>query len=359
MSEDYYNLLNVSKSASADEIKKSYRKLAIKWHPDKNKGDANAEEKFKKISEAYDVLSDESKRQSYDQFGHDAFQSGRGGHGGFHGGNDPFDMFNSFFGGGGGNSNSSGFDGFFTRENGRRARKKNPGSNLKLDIEVTLLDITREKNINLSYTRNDRCNMCDGTGNTSSSTTASCGSCGGRGSVYRSMGIMQIEQPCGVCGGSGTIIKNPCNRCVGSGIKSKKINTSIKIPIGCHNGLKLRVSGMGNYDKGGFGDLYVFVHVKSEEEYDRDGDDLYRKLSIDFEDMILGKVLELDSLYGNVKVKIPKFSKPDQVLKVKDFGIPNMNTHNKGDMFLVLSPKLPNELSSEQEKILELFRNSK
>lgn len=357
MSEDYYNILNVSKSASADEIKKAYRKLAIKWHPDKNKGDASAEEQFKKISEAYDVLSDDNKRSQYDQFGHAAFQQGAGGGGGFQGGRDPFDMFNSFFQGGG--PNPGGFNGFFTRENGRRTARKVVGTNLKLDVEVKLKDIIREKSINLSYTRNDKCNTCSGTGQTNNSTHAQCGYCGGRGVVYRNMGIMQLEQECGHCSGSGTIIKNPCGTCRGTGIIMRKAHASVKIPIGSHSGIKLRVSEMGNYDKAGYGDLYVFVHVLNDELYDRDGDDLIRKLNISFCDLILGTERKVESLYGDVKVKIPQMSKPEQILKVKEFGIPNMSTHRKGDMFLILNPEFPDKISEEQKSILELYKKSK
>ena len=214
--EDYYNILNVTKNSSSADIKKAYRKLAIKWHPDKNQGNAEAEEKFKQISEAYEVLSDDSKRAQYDQFGHAAFQQGGGHqhHGGFPGGQDPFDMFNSFFNGGGG-PNQGGFNGFFTRENGKRTRTKSVGSNLKLDVEVRLKDIIKEKSINLSYTRDDKCNPCGGTGQTEHSSHAQCGQCGGRGVLYRNMGIMQIEQPCNHCSGTGSIIRNPCGSCGG------------------------------------------------------------------------------------------------------------------------------------------------
>lgn len=359
MSEDYYNLLNVSKSASADEIKKAYRKLAIKWHPDKNKGDASAEEKFKKISEAYDVLSDDTKRSQYDQFGHAAFQQGGGPRpgGGFPGGQDPFDMFDSFFKHGG--RGNGGFDSFFTHENGRKQSRNRVGSNLSLDVEVTLHDITKEKSLNISYNRNDRCKPCDGSGKTNNSTYESCGYCGGRGSVYRNMGIMQIEQPCGHCNGTGTFIRNPCISCSGKGSTSNKVNTTVKIPIGIHSGMKLRVSGMGNYDKGGFGDLYVSVHIKHDEIYDRDNDDIIRKLKIDFDKMILGTDIILDSLYGNVKVSIPPLSKPDRVLKVKEYGIPNMNHHKKGDMFLIIQPEFPDKLTEEQKDILEQYQTKK
>tara|TARA_B100000676_G_scaffold297223_1_gene338651 strand:+ start:166 stop:1239 length:1074 start_codon:yes stop_codon:yes gene_type:complete len=356
MTEDYYTVLNVTKNASQDELKKAYRKLAIKWHPDKNKGDEVAEEKFKKISEAYEVLSDETKRAQYDQFGHSAFQQG---HQGPPPGQNPFDIFNSFFGGGGhphGNPGGS-FHEFFTRDNPRGTRHQ-PGSNLKMEVEVTLKDIIKEKSINLSYTRNDQCSSCNGKGQTANSSTTTCGQCGGRGAVYRQMGVMQLEQPCGLCQGTGTIIKNPCGTCRGNGYTSKKVNTNIKIPMGSHSGMKLRVSGMGNYDKGGFGDLYVFISVKNDETYERDGDDILRNLRVPFADMILGTEKKVDSLYGKVRVQIPKLTKPDAVLRVTSHGVPNMNTHKKGDMYIILQPEFPTKLSDTQRSALELYRKA-
>ena len=307
------------------------------------------------------MLSDDAKRAQYDQFGHAAFQQGGGSRpgGGFPGGGqDPFDMFDQFFGGGGGGPNPGGFNGFFTRENGRRTSKKVVGSNLKMDVEVKLQDITKEKSVNLSYTRNDRCDPCNGTGQTSNSTHSQCGHCGGRGVMYRNMGIMQIEQQCGYCNGSGTVIKNPCGTCRGTGISSKKAHATVKIPMGSHSGIKLRVSGMGNYDKAGYGDLYVFIHVLNDEMYERDGDDIIKKLKVNFYDLMLGTELKVESLYGDVKIKVPKMSKPEQILKVKDFGVPNMSSHRKGDMFLILSPEFPESITDEQRSLLETYKNT-
>jgi len=356
MSEDYYSILNVSKSATSDELKKAYRKLAIKWHPDKNKDNPSAEAEFKKITEAYEVLSDSTKRSQYDQLGHRSFkehsQGGGRGTGGFQ--HDPFDFFNSFFGGNAHNSNS-----FFTREgNGRTSQGRKSGSNLKIDIEVSLEDLIREKEVNLSYDRNDKCKSCSGTGKTNSSSIVSCGVCGGRGAVYRQMGPMQMEQICHACNGEGTTVKNPCNPCSGHGYIHNKMKTSVNIPVGCHSGVKLRLSNLGNYDKGGYGDLYVFVHVKTHSTYDRDGDDLIRNLKVEFYDMILGTSLKIDTLYGNINLKIPSNSKPDAVLKVNSHGVPNMNTHKKGDMFCVLKPNFPESISSDQIQLLQLYKKS-
>jgi molecular chaperone DnaJ len=358
MAEDYYNTLNVTKTATQVELKKAYRKLAIKWHPDKNNGEASAEAQFKKISEAYDILSDESKRAQYDQFGHAAFQQARG-NGQGNPTQDPFDIFNSFFGGTPGGQHPRGNPGsFFTREGPGRERQ-NAGSNLKMDIEVKLTDIIKEKSINLSYTREDKCNNCKGSGKTSKSTEVTCGQCGGRGAVYRQMGVMQLEQPCHHCDGQGTITRNPCGICRGNGRTNKKVNTNVKIPMGSHSGTKLRVSGMGNYAPGGFGDLYVFISVKNDELYDRDGDDLIRKLQVSYLDMILGTEQTIDSLYGKVRIKIPELSKPETVMRITEYGLPNMNTHRKGDMYLIVQPEFPSNITQDQKAILQLLKKAK
>lgn len=354
MSEDYYNILSVSKTATQDEIKKAYRKLAIKWHPDKNKGDAGAEEQFKKISEAYDILSDSTKRAKYDQFGHAAFQQGGGGGGGFH--SDPFDMFNSFFGGGGGGN----FDSFFTSDN-RKKRRQTQGSDLKIDIEVKLSEIIDDVHRTIKFNRNGKCGSCNGTGETSSSTYKSCKQCGGRGAVYRRMGPMQMEQVCPVCEGSGSELHGGCVQCSGKGVQGESVETRIKIPKGCHSGVKLRVSNYGNYARGGeFGDLYAVIYVKKDEYFDRDGDHLVCEEHIDFYDMILGHTKTINSLYGKVNLKIPAGTQPESVLRINNYGLPNLrNGNTKGDMYVMIKPKFPKNISVEQKSILDLYRKTK
>ena len=361
MEQDYYNILNVTKSASPEEIKKSYRKLAIKWHPDKNQGDPSAEEQFKKISEAYGVLSDQNKKAQYDQFGHAAFkqQGGSGGSGGFH--HDPFDMFNSFFGGGA-RPNPNGFNDFFTSDSGRKSNS-GPGGNLKVDIEVTLKDIIHDKKHTLSYTRNGLCKSCSGSGETKNSSLKMCPTCGGQGSVFRRMGPMQMEQTCPTCAGPGTILQNPCNPCQGSGVVNEKINTTIKIPKGCHTGVKLRISEMGNYggrNSSGFGDLFAVIYVKKDNYFDRDGSDLFCQEEVQFYDMITGAQRTVKSLYGKVNLKIPTCTQPDAVLRIPNYGLPNMRSEtSKGDMFVLIKPMFPRSLNTEQKSILELYKKSK
>jgi molecular chaperone DnaJ len=351
MEQDYYNILNVTESASADEIKKSYRKLAIKWHPDKNQGNPEAEEQFKKISEAYDVLSDENKKAQYDQFGHAAFkQQGQGG--GRH--HDPFDMFNSFFGGGGGN-----FDSFFTSDN-RKKRQPTQGSDLKIDIEVKLSEIINESHRTIKYTRNGKCNSCNGTGETSTSTYKQCKTCNGHGIIYRRMGPMQMEQTCPSCEGTGQELHDGCVKCQGQGVITEKIETRIKIPKGCHTGVKLRVSKHGNYIKGGgFGDLYAVIYVKKDEYFERDGDHLICEEHIDFYDMILGENKVIKSLYGKVNLKIPTGTQPDSILRVIGHGLPRMrSTESKGDLYVIIKPIFPRKISNENRSILELYKKS-
>lgn len=360
MNKDFYTLLGISKTASKDEIKKAYRKLAVKWHPDKNKGDSDAEEKFKQISEAYDVLSDENKRSQYDQFGHDAFtQSNTAGNNGFQ--QDPFDIFNSFFGNGARVNPGSGFNNnFFTRENGGSKQNNRGGANLKINLEVQLKDIVNDINHTLSYTRDGMCKVCNGTGETNDSFYKSCSTCGGRGVLYQRIGPMQMEQPCGVCGGSGSVLQNGCQPCSGTGIQTEKINTKIKIPKGSHTGVKLRVTGQGNYNKdGGFGDLYVIIQVRRDPYFERDGDDLICTEEINFYDMILGTKKVINSVHGKVNVNIPQHTQPESVLRVSNYGLPSIRDNDtKGDLFVIVKPKFPKKTSVEQRSILDLFKKT-
>lgn len=350
MKEDYYTLLGVSKSATADELKKAYRKLAIKWHPDKNKDDKNAEEKFKQISEAYEVLSDETKRLQYDQYGHQAFEQQGQGRGGFH--SNPFDIFESFFGGGGGAQFS---DMFGTRQSNR----SNRGSSLRFDMEVTLKDIIRGVEKEIRYNKEKKCNTCSGTGKKSDTRVIPCGQCGGTGSVYRSMGIMQMQQPCPVCQGRGQQITNPCKQCNGGGVEDLSTNVKIKIPKGAHTGTKLRISGGGNECKGGSpGDLFVLIHVKKDKYFNREGDDLICEEKINFYDIILGTKVTIPSPHGRVNIKVPPNTQPDAILKVKNHGTPNIRTDHLGDLYVIIKVELPTFLSSEQKGLLELYKKS-
>lgn len=352
MKEDYYNLLGVNKTASADELKKAYRKLAIKWHPDKNKNDKNAEETFKQISEAYEVLSDKTKRAQYDQFGHSAFEQAGSGGGGYH--SNPFDIFNSFFGSGGGNAT---FSDMF--QGGTRRRHGDTGSSLRLDLEVTLKDIIRGITKEVTYSKDEHCKSCRGTGKTSNTQTVTCDYCVGQGVVYRQMGIMQVQQPCGVCGGTGQQITNPCSKCNGQGIRNSRSNVKIKVPRGAQTGTKLRISGGGNECRGGSaGDLYAIIHVKKDNYFNREGDDLICEEQLNFYDMILGTKVMISSLHGKVSITIPSNTQPDAVLKIANHGVPNLRTDHLGDLYVIVKVDLPKSISSVQHELLELYKKT-
>lgn len=347
MNEDYYNLLGITKNASPEEIKKAYRKQAIKWHPDKNKGDAQAEDNFKKVSSAYEVLSDPAKKQKYDHLGHDNFTKTNGG-GGFTQSTDPFEAFNSFFQGG-----------FHQRESQHKNNQPSVGSNLKIDLEVSLSEIINDTNKVTKYKRHGKCSPCNGSGVTNNSKIQNCGSCGGNGVVYRRMGPMQVQQVCPSCQGEGTYVINPCKTCQGNGFFAETLSINLKIPRGVHNGARLRVSEHGNYCKNGtFGDLYVNIYVKRDKRYERDGDDILCTENIEFQNLILGAKKTIDSLYGKISITIPPLSQPECVLKVKDHGLPNSRTGFKSCMYVVLKPLLPKEISVEQRAILDLYNKT-
>lgn len=344
MNEDYYTLLGVTRNTTESEIKKAYRKLAIKFHPDKNKDDKTAEEKFKKISEAYEVLSNPDKKQKYDTLGHDHFVNSRGG-GGFQSNTDPFEAFNSFF-----------QNGFHKNDPFNQTTSPKVGSNLKIDLEVNLKEIINDTTKITKYKRHGKCNKCEGHGVNDNSKIQNCNTCGGNGAVYRRMGPMQVQQVCPTCRGAGTYILNPCGGCNGSGITEETLDINLKIPRGVHNGTRLRVSEHGNYVKDGtFGDLYVHVYIKHDTRYERDGDDILCSEEIDFQDLILGTKKNIESLYGKISITIPPLSKPDRVLKVKEHGLPNSRTGRKSCMYVVLKARFPDKISMEQKSILDLY----
>ena len=343
--EDYYNILEIKRDATSDEIKKKYRTLAVKFHPDKNKGDPNAENKFKQISEAYSVLSDPDKRKQYDMFGTvDGVPMSTNSF-------NPFDMFSSFF-----NEGDSNFDNFYTSD-GRR--KKQVGSNLKISIEVNLSELVKDTEKNISLRREGKCKTCNGTGETKESQRTQCQNCGGQGIFFRRMGPMQIRESCSVCSGTGQLIKNPCNVCHSHGIVEETISTSINIPAGSDTGMTLRIRDLGNYTKKGkYGDLFVEIRVKQSNLFDRQNDDLFCEKEIPFYDMMLGSNFELETFYDRININIPELSTSNNVIKVKGLGMPNVRTRNKGDIYIKIVPKFPNKLTQEQKEILSLYKKS-
>ena len=368
MPEDYYSMLGVSKDASAQEIKKAYRKLAVKYHPDKNPGDKAAEEKFKEISDAYQVLSDEEKRAADDRYGHAAFTpggmgnaaAGAGGAGGFH---DPFDVFREVFGGGMGGGGMGGFESFFGGMGGMGgAQNADPnapqrGEDLRMEFEVTLEEAASGVEKTIRYSRMTSCSECGGIGTKDKSSKKTCPTCKGRGQVMSSSGFIRFSQTCPKCNGSGFVIEKPCEKCGGSGLEKERTETTIKIPAGVYTGARLRKAGGGNAGENGgpTGDLYVVIVVKEHEIFERDGDDLRVDMPIKFTLATLGGSLEVKTLTGKASLKIPAGTQTGTVFRLKGNGMPRLRGGSKGDQYVTVHVEVPKHLSSEQRKKLEDF----
>ncbi|HEU5071768.1 MAG TPA: molecular chaperone DnaJ [Verrucomicrobiae bacterium] len=350
---DYYEILGVNRSASDEEIKKAYRKLAVKYHPDKNPGDKVAEEKFKELGEAYEALSDPQKRAAYDQYGHSAFdprtRASRGA-GGFH---DPFDIFREVFGGGGGGSI---FDEFF---GGGRSDPSQPqrGDDLRFDLEITLEEAAHGCEKEISIPRADRCDTCRGSGGEEGSKIKTCPTCGGRGQVLTSRGIFSIAQTCPACEGAGRVIEKPCRACRGSGRREKLTKINLRIPAGVDTGARLRSSGNGDAGlRGGPpGDLYVVLRLKPHDVFHRDGDDLLCEVPISFVQAALGSEVEVPTLEGAATVKIPPGTQPGTIFRLKARGVKNLQGYGHGDLHVRVNVEVPTRLNAEQKQKLEEF----
>ncbi|MDA1273084.1 MAG: molecular chaperone DnaJ [Verrucomicrobia bacterium] len=354
---DYYEVLGLEKSASADDIKKAYRKFALKYHPDKNPGDKAAEEKFKELGEAYEALSDSQKKAAYDQYGHAAFDprmraGGGGKSGGFH---DPFDIFREVFSGGGGGSGSI-FDDLF---GGGQRDPSGPqrGSDLRYDIEITFQEAVLGCEKEISLTKMDACETCRGTGAESGSKTKVCGTCGGRGQVVSSRGIFSIAQPCPQCAGAGKVIERPCKTCRGGGRKERTSRIKIKIPAGVDTGSRLRSAGNGEAGgRGGpAGDLYVVLHVKADDLFVRDGDDLVCEVPVRFVDAALGGEIEVPTLTGTSQIRIPAGTQTGTVFRLKGKGVKNVQGYGYGDLHVRVSVEVPTSLNNAQKAKLQEF----
>lgn len=361
--EDFYKILGVEKSATAQEIKKAYRKLALKYHPDHNPGDKAAEEKFKKVSEAYEVLSNDEKRAKYDQFGHAAFTQGGGAtysQGGFGGFQDPFDVFREVFGGGGGGG--AAFYDFFGggAGGGRQQDYDEPerGSDIRAEIEITLEEAAKGASRTIRYNRMVVCPTCNGSGSKDGSSGKKiCTKCKGSGQVRMAQGPIRFTQPCPECGGTGTVIENPCPKCGGTGRVKERNEVKIDIPAGVYTGSRLRKSGAGNagYNGGDYGDLYVVIYVSPNPKFERDGNDLYTDIKIKFTLAALGGQVEIETLTGKAVLKIPAGTQPNSALRMKGLGMPNLRGGEKGDLYVRINVEVPSKLTDEQRKKLEEF----
>ena len=347
---DYYDVLGVSKSSSADQIKSAYRKLAVKYHPDKNEGDKAAEEKFKEASEAYHVLSNSERKQNYDNFGHAAFENGGGGRGGF--GNFDFsshfsDIFEDFFG--------EGFGG-----GGRRNRRtNNRGSDLRYDLSITLEEAYTGKKQDIKFSTSEKCDTCKGSGSKPGHEAGSCSMCGGHGQVRSSQGFFTVQQTCPQCSGSGEEITNPCNSCSGQGKKQASKRLSVTIPKGVDDGTRIRLAGKGEAGSrgGSNGDLYLFINVNSHALFKRSAENLFFECPISIADAALGTSIEIPTIDGGkAKIKIPSGTQSGKQFRLKGKGMPHMRGNGSGDLYVQVSTEVPISLNKEQKELLEKFR---
>jgi len=342
---DYYEILGVVKTASDQEIKAAYRKLAVKHHPDKNSGDKGSEEKFKEAAEAYAVLSDSEKRARYDRFGHAGVGAGAGG--GFDPGytniEDIFDLFGfgDVFGGGG-------------RGSARRSAAQR-GSDLRYDLEITLEEAATGKSEQMRIPRLETCEECEGKGAAKGTAPETCTTCEGSGQVRYQQGFFSVARVCGSCRGSGKIIKTPCPNCRGEGRVEKSKNLDVKIPAGVETGSRLRIIGEGEGGIGGgpAGDLYVVIHVAEHENFERQGANLYASVPVSFAQAALGAEIDVRTLDGEEKLKVPAGTQTGTVFRLKGHGLPNLGGRGKGDLFVAVSLVTPKTLTREQRKILE------
>ena len=347
---DYYEVLGVERTVSEEEIKKAYRKLAVKHHPDKNPGDKTAEENFKEIGEAYEALSDPQKRAAYDQYGHAAFDArirSGGRAGGFH---DPFEIFREAFGGG------SIFEDLF---GGGRTDPTGPqrGSDLRYDMELTFLEAAQGVEKEVTVNKLDRCETCVGTGRVAESKIRTCPTCQGRGQVVSARGIFSIAQTCPHCEGAGRIIENPCRTCRGAGRQERSSKIKIRIPAGVDTGTRLRSVGNGEAGQRGGpgGDLYVVVHVKAHEIFQREGDDLLCELPISFVQAALGAEIEVPTLTGKAPVKVPAGTQNGALFRLKGKGMRNVQGYGYGDLHVRMVVEVPTHLNSAQRAKLQEF----
>jgi len=352
---DYYEVLGVGRDAADEEIKKAYRKQAVKFHPDKNPGDKAAEEKFKELGEAYEALSDPQKRAAYDQYGHQAFdprtRAGRGGFsgGGFH---DPFDIFREVFGGRGGV-----FDEFFGGAGRSDPSAPQRGDDLRYDMEISFEEAVMGCEKEITITKPDRCDACEGSGVEAGSKSKTCGTCHGRGQVISSRGIFSIAQTCPTCQGAGRVVEKPCRPCHGQGTVNQPAKIRLRIPGGVDTGARLRSSGNGaaGLRGGPAGDLYVILHVKAHDIFQREGDDLLCEVPVSFVQATLGAEVEVPTLNGRAVIKVPAGTQPGAMFRLKGRGVKNLQGYGHGDLHVRIDVEVPTHLTHAQRAKLEEF----
>ncbi len=361
MQEDYYDVLGVPRQAGQSDIKKAYRQLALKYHPDRNPNDKNAEEKFKKAAEAYDVLGNPEKRSRYDQFGHAAFQQTGGQYSGSMNLNDIFsnfgDVFEDFFSGGMGGGSS------------RQRSRSHQGADLRYTLEITIEDVINGFEESIEFDCEENCLTCEGSGADPKHGLEICQKCNGTGQVVRSQGFFSMASTCAHCRGQGQRVKYPCHSCGGQGRSVKPKKVEVKVPKGVDSGLKLRYEGEGEggYNKGTHGDLYVEIHVLDHKEFERKDDDLYGEVHISYLQAILGTHIQVNTLDGKKKLKIPLGTQPNQLLRLSGLGIPHLDlksrsfikTKGRGDLLFTVFVDLPKKPKKQEEKLLRQIAEMK
>ncbi|MFL2770713.1 MAG: molecular chaperone DnaJ [Rhodospirillaceae bacterium] len=348
---DYYDVLDADKSASGDDLKKAYRKLAMKYHPDRNPGDQKAEHKFKELNEAYEILKDEQKRAAYDQYGHAAFEQGgaaRGGGFDFGGGfSDIFDeMFGDIMGGG--------------SRRGGRGRSQARGQDVRFNMDITLEDAYRGKKATITVPSSISCDACSGTGGKDGAAPSTCNTCGGAGKVRTQQGFFTVERGCPSCGGAGRVIQDPCEECRGAGRVRKDKTLEVTIPPGVEDGTRIRLSGEGEAGMNGApaGDLYIFLSVAAHRLFQRDGANLYMIVPISMPVAALSGDIEVPTIEGGrVRVSIPKGCQNGHQFRLRGKGMNVLRSKARGDMFLEASVEVPINLTAKQKDLLRDFEN--
>ena len=347
---DYYDVLGINKGASPEEIKSAYRKLAVKHHPDKNPNDKSAEDKFKEASEAYGILSDKSKKDNYDIFGHAAFENGGSQGGGFSGfgGADFSDIFEDFFGDFGGG-----------KRNTRGRSSNNRGSDLRYDLSISLEEAYSGKKQNIKFSSSDKCNTCKGSGSKPGHSAGKCSYCQGNGKVRSNQGFFTVQQACPQCSGSGEEITDPCNDCGGQGLKQTSKKISVTIPKGVDDGTRIRLAGKGEAgSKGGTtGDLYLFINVYTHDLFKRSDENLFFEFPISIADAALGTTIEIPTIDGGkAKIKIPDGTQSGKQFRLKGKGMPFIRRGDFGDLYVQVNTEVPISLNKQQKELLEKFR---